>query len=149
VTEDGEARGLARSASHQNAKDDYRLFDTVLLDAVGTPAPRPGSEYRMVLRGRAGAAYQAATALSNPGIPLGDGRAVPLGLDNLAVVSATNLLPGLSKSYRGTLDGNGDGRISIALPNLPALTDVTGRPTARGRLVAKHHSCSRSYPEER
>lgn len=105
--------------------DDFRLFDAVLLDALGTPPPRPGNEYRMVLRGRPGAAYQAATSLSNAGIPLGDGRAVPLGLDAILLMSATNVVPGLFKNYSGRLDGNGDGRISIALPGLPALTGVT------------------------
>jgi len=105
--------------------DNYRLYDAVILDDAATPAPKPGNEYKMVLRGFPGATYQAATALSNAGIPIGGGRVIPLGVDSMLFASATNVLPTLFKNYLGNLDGKGDGAISIALPNLPALTGVT------------------------
>jgi len=96
------------------------------IDDLAT-APVSDSRYPYrALRDRC-ATFHAAVFSSEPnaGIPLGDGRTNPLGPDNLLLASATNVLPGLFRNYQGKLDGNGDGRISIALPKISALTGVT------------------------
>jgi len=105
--------------------DDFELFDAILMDDSASLPPEPGNEIKFVLRGFPNAPYQAATALSTPGIVLPDGRIVPLALDDIFKASATNVLPGLFKNFRGTLDGTGDGAVSIALPNIPGLKGIT------------------------
>jgi len=105
--------------------DDFMLYDGVLLDDVASNPPNPGNEIKFVMRGFPVAQYVAASSLGNVGIPLPDGRIVPLAPDGMFFASAQNLLPTLFKNYQGVMDGNGDAGCSIDLPNIPALVGVT------------------------
>ena len=105
--------------------DDFRLFDAVMLNATTSPKPQPGATLEFVLRGKAGAGYQAATSTGNSGIPLPDGRVIPLAADQLFFVSASGVLPGIFVNYSNFLDINGDSTIKLALPNVPALVGIT------------------------
>ena len=105
--------------------DNFKVYDGVILEQPTAPPPTPGSEHKMVIRGRPGAGYQAATALGNAGIVLPSGSVIPLTVDHLMLASATNVLPTLFRNYRGFLDINGDATIGLAIPNLPVLKGVT------------------------
>ncbi len=101
--------------------DDFKLWDGVCLGKVGNPKPTPGTSMNYVLRGWPNAAFQAAIALGNTGIVLPDGRIIPLVADGLFFASMLGVFPGFS----GTLDGNGDGTITVPIPNIPALVGIT------------------------
>jgi len=105
--------------------DDFRLFDAVMLNATTSPKPQPGATLEFALRGKAGAGYQAATSLGNTGIPLPDGRVIPLAADQLFFVSASGILPGTFVNYANFLDINGDSTVKIVLPHVPALVGIT------------------------
>jgi len=105
--------------------DDFMLFDGVILDDTASLPPKPGNEIRFVMRGFPNAQYVAASSLGNVGIPLPDGRIIPLAPDSMFLATAQNFLPTLFKNYRGSMDGNGDAACSIDLPNLPALVGIT------------------------
>ena len=101
--------------------DDFVYFDAVIIDDPASPTPSPGNEVIFKIHGFMNGPFQAATALTHSGIPLYDGRIVPLGHDNVFLTSVTNALPMIFKNYNGILDSNGDAAIRLALPNLPAL----------------------------
>jgi len=105
--------------------DDFNLYDGVMLNDTASPRPQPGATLTFVMRGFPNAQYVAASSLGKVGIPLPDGRVVPLGPDGMFFASAQNLLPTLFRKYQGSMDGNGDASCSIALPKNPALVGVT------------------------
>ena len=106
--------------------DEYKAYNSVILEETSsTPMPNPGAEYKMVIRGAPGDGYQAAASLGTSGVVLPNGYVLPLAADSLLFASASNVLPGLFKNFRGFLDINGDATISVAIPNLPALSGLT------------------------
>ena len=105
--------------------DDFVIFDAVMLNSTASPAPQPGSALKFVMRGKAGAAYQAATSFGNSGIVLPDGRVIPLAPDALFFTSVSGFLPSVFANYANFLDINGDGSVKVMLPNLPALVGIT------------------------
>lgn len=60
---------------------------------------------------------------STPGIPLSDGRIIPLAPDNLTIVTAQQPLPPLITNNIGTLDANGEAAVGV---NANPLGTVTG-----------------------
>jgi hypothetical protein len=107
------------------AMDDFLLWDGVIMDDAASPAPKPGVEVKFNLRGFANAPYQAASSLANSGIVLPDGRIIPLAADTLFLTSVINVLPTVFKNYSNVMDGSGNATISLAIPNIPALTGLT------------------------
>jgi hypothetical protein len=105
--------------------DDFEIYDGVILNNTNNPLPQPGATQKFVLRGKASTAYQAATSFGNTGVPLPDGRVIPLTADSLFFLSISGMLPSVFVGYGGTLDGNGDGNIGMILPNIPALVGIT------------------------
>ena len=82
--------------------------------------------------------------LGNAGVPLGDGRKVPLSLDALLITSLGN--PGLGLT--GLTDANGDATTAILLPNDSALIGLrlyagaftfdASRPLQIGDITNEH-----------
>jgi len=105
--------------------DDFILFDGVIVDKPGNPKPTPGSGLLFDLRGTPSKFYQAASSLGNTGIPLFDGRVIPLSADNLFLLSVTNVAPFIFANYSGLLDPSGNGFVKVNLPAIPALVGVT------------------------
>ncbi|MBN2492237.1 MAG: hypothetical protein JXQ29_15430 [Planctomycetes bacterium] len=105
--------------------DDFAFFDGVILDDPTSPAPTPGAEVPLKLRGFPNGPYQAATSLGKSGIVLYDGRIIPLTTDSVLVASVTNTLPMIFKNYRGVCSSSGDATIRIAIPNIPVLKGIT------------------------
>lgn len=58
-----------------------------------------------------------------PGIPVGDGRTVPLHVDGLFLLSLS--APAIFEGFRGSLDGNGQAVARIHLPEEPWLVGFT------------------------
>ena len=96
---------------------------TSVFGRVFTPLGPPsiGARYRLRLRvsAEAGAAYQAALALSaRPGISLPSGR-IPLAADPLFFLSLSGVP--VFQGFSGVLDGSGGATLSVAIPNSRAL----------------------------
>lgn len=107
------------------AVDDFRFYDAVILHDASATKPSIGTEFRMVLRGPAGAPYVAASSFGNYGVVLSSTSAIPLSPDILLAVTARNQLPTIFRGFVGTLDTNGDGRLSIRIPRTGGLVGVT------------------------
>jgi len=105
--------------------DDFDVFDAVMMDDTPIVQPQPNTTIKFVLRGLPNTRFQAASSLGNAGIPLPDGRVIPLTADSLFFFSVSGLAPTLFIGYNGTLDANGDSFVEIALPNITALVGVT------------------------
>ncbi len=92
-----------------------------------TPAPAAGVVSAVIFRSvnDAGAVYIAGAAFSaTPGIPLGDGRVIPLAADPLLQLT---LAPGnpLTAGFAGVLPATGSAAGSLAVPSLPGITGVS------------------------
>jgi len=105
--------------------DDFKVFDGVILDSVSSPKPSPGNTIQFDLRGIPNAPYLAGSSLGNTGIPMGNGRAVPLSADPLLFLSALGRAPSIFAGYAGTLNATGDASLKVALPNASALVGST------------------------
>jgi len=105
--------------------DDYNLFDAVMLDDTPVVKPQLNTTIKFVMRGLPNAKFQAASSLGNAGIPLPDGRVIPLTADSLFYLSISGVLPSIFMGYNGTMDGSGDSFVEVALPNIPSLVGVT------------------------
>jgi hypothetical protein len=90
---------------------------------VASGLSRPGSTVEFSLNSGqdAGLAYVVGSSFGTGPIKLGDGRRINLGPDNLLAVSVANQLPGVFAGYCGVLDGQGQARASIHIPNIPPL----------------------------
>lgn len=105
--------------------DNFKFYNAVLVDATGNPAPQPGASLKFALRGRIGAAYQAASSLGRSGISIGSGRSIPLAVDSLFFLTLSRAAPTIFANYVGFLDINGDGTLQVNLPKASALVGVT------------------------
>jgi hypothetical protein len=103
--------------------DDFKYFNAVARIDPASATPSPGNRVTVQLKGPANKLYQCAASFGNRGFPLDAGRAVPLDLDNLFFLSVQN--PVMFQSFNGRLDGNGDGKASVQIPNVPALSGQT------------------------
>jgi len=84
---------------------------------------RPGQPFDLIVSSpnEPGAAYIAALSLSpGPGIPVGGGRKVYLGLDVLFAYSITNT--GIFSRFQGALNIKGEAFPRVQIPNAPALS---------------------------
>jgi hypothetical protein len=105
--------------------DNFKQFDAVAYGNRGGAQPQPGKTVIVELRGYPGQAYQAATALATSGIGLGPASAIPLQFDGVFFTSLFGLAPVVFQDFTGRLDLGGDGRVSVAIPLLPALVGVS------------------------
>lgn len=71
----------------------------------------------------AGLPYQVGSSLGTGPITIG-GRVVGLNLDDLLVVSVSDLWPTIFQRYRGVIDATGQAQAAIRLPNQQALIGV-------------------------
>lgn len=117
-------QGLIGICGYNGAEmDNYKFFDGVLIqDQAGGP-PAIGTNYRMTftapLVNNVATPWRWAMSFGKTGIPLGDGRSVPLSLDPLFSVT-------LSIGFGGLLDAtNPDGTITLPIPNDPSLIGAT------------------------
>ncbi len=89
-------------------------------------APRIGSTltFDIAEQTNPGNTYVLAMSLSNTGIPLGDGRIIPLGIDLILLLSIQSPLAiGLANSI-GTLPQNGITQATWSIPNVPDLVGL-------------------------
>ena len=110
--------------THNGGNDVFvaRISVTVL---TGGGAPRPGGRVDLALTasGDAGLSYQTGSSLGTGPIPI-DARRLNLGLDDLLRVSVTGLWPTIFSGYPGVLDGQGQARAAIHIPNLAGLIGI-------------------------
>jgi hypothetical protein len=100
--------------------DDFKYFDaTLYLDG----SPSVGNPVNLKGRGTAGLGYVGACSLGHSGIPIGNGRSIPLDFDNLTLLSLT--LPAVFQNFQGTTDANGDFTMTLNTPAVPALAGFT------------------------
>ncbi len=88
-----------------------------IITITATGAPRPGETIIFdiySLRDK-GLPYQVATSTTSGLIRLQQ-RTVPLGLDEILILSVTNTLPDVFESYSGTLDDSGRGQARLHIP---------------------------------
>ena len=94
---------------------------------ASTGAPKIGTTYPLDLSAVAGGGKGYTTALTMTGLSpmLQVGRRfIPLVPDNLFLVTAANLLPGLFQNFQGVLNASGTGQAQVVLPNIAALVGV-------------------------
>ena len=91
-------------------------------------APSPGTTVHMSLQfpGDGGDLYLTAISLSGtcPGIPLPDGRFMPLNLDTATRISVFVDLPAIFQGFQGTLSATNEAAPALAIPALASLSGV-------------------------
>ena len=85
---------------------------------VGTPIV-----FTLTSKKDAGLPYQAASSFGNGPIPI-DTRNLGLSPDTLLFLSIGGILPATFKDYAGILDATGNGKATLNIPNIPALTGL-------------------------
>ena len=105
--------------------DNFALFDAIAYTNRGGSQPQPGKSVFIEMKGVPNGAYVAASALDNPGIPLGPASAIPLAPDGLFFISLQGLAPTVFQDFYGRLSAAGAGRLTVTIPPLPALIGVT------------------------
>ena len=105
--------------------DNFKYYNAVIFDDPASPKPQPGASLKFVLRGKAGAGYQAASSFGRAGIPVGSGWSIPLTADPLFFLTVSGAVPALFSNYASFLDINGDGSVKVHLPGVPALVGIT------------------------
>lgn len=89
--------------------------------------PQIGSPFLLHLTDAAqfGMFYQVGLALSNAnGIPLKGFGKIPLDVDNLLVVSTSNLLPQIFNRFHGQLDNYGEATAQLQIPKILGLVGI-------------------------
>ncbi len=89
-----------------------------------TPAPGTSVHLQLTFPSEGGSAYFAAISLSGgcPGIPLPDGRFLPLNFDAATRASLFGDLPGTFQAFQGFLGAAGEATPALALPGDPLLS---------------------------
>jgi len=117
----GTAAGKIGVNGYQNAiADDLKYFNANLYLA-GTP--QVGMPVNLNGRGTSGFGYVGACSLGHSGIPLGDGRVIPLDLDALLLLSLST--PAIFTNFSGTVDANGNFVMTLNTPPVPQLAGFT------------------------
>jgi hypothetical protein len=117
----GTAAGKIGVAGYQNAiADDLKYFNANLW-LSGTP--QVGMPVNLKGRATSGFGYLGACSLGHSGIPLGDGRVIPLDLDALFLLSLTT--PVIFSNFTGVVDANGDFTMTLNTPAVPELAGFT------------------------
>jgi hypothetical protein len=107
--------------NYQSAKaDDLKHFNAALYLA-GTPTV--GMPVNLNGRATSGYGYLGACSLGHAGIPLADGRIVPLDLDALMLLSLTT--PAIFTNFSGTVDATGNFVMTLNTPPVPQLAGFT------------------------
>ena len=105
--------------------DYFEHFPVASMNSAG--APKIGTTYPLDLSAvvDGGKAYTTALTMSglSPMLQV-NRRFVPLVPDNLFLVTAANLLPGLFQNFQGVLNASGTGQANVVLPNIAALVGV-------------------------
>ena len=93
-----------------------------LFSLVGSGTARPGGTVTLDLNANndPGLFFQLGSSLGTGPIPI-DTRNLGLSPDNLLQISVGGLWPGIFSGYSGTLDGQGQAKASINIPNIPFL----------------------------
>ncbi len=106
------------------------LLGSLPVDPVGTPILGQPFAFDLDFPARPNQTYLAAISLaSNPGLALGDGRKVPLQVDDLFLLSLAAPAP-LFSMFSGTLDALGRAQCQIVLPNEPLLSGFSFQASA-------------------
>ena len=102
----------------------------------------------MISANEPGVAYQLASSLTAGAIPV-DYRSVGLGLDVVASISISGLVPSVFEGYAGTLDAQGKASAKLRLPVIPQLVGqqvltafVTLDATVRSGVRTISNTCS-------
>ena len=90
---------------------------------LGSGSAGPGTMVALVLDSEndAGLNYLAGSSFGTGPIRLGGGRRIDLSQDDLFFISVSNQTPSLFSGYHGVLDGQGQAKAAINIPNIPAL----------------------------
>ncbi len=115
------AAGLVGMCGYQTTEmDDFEYFDAVLVPQAGA-IPQIGTSYGLRIASTTpNVPFLAGLSLGNAGVPLGDGRKIPLSMDALLLTSIGN--PGLGLT--GLTDANGDATTAVPLPNDSSLVGL-------------------------
>jgi hypothetical protein len=128
----GEYRGAAARDSDRALFSNFNsafatLFEGLATFLVATSPARVGQPagYRLSVPGDAGLVYCAAASLATtPGVPLPDGRVLPLQVDGLFLISAC-VNNAFFSAFLGILDNGGVGNLAVNLPAIPGLAGLT------------------------
>jgi hypothetical protein len=101
--------------------DDWKFFNATLYSLL-TVYP-PGATVEYVARGTPNYLYLAGSSFSNAGIPLPNGRAIPLYPDPLLVLSLND--PLTFQEFTGVFDSNGDAKLKVVIPRESELLGIT------------------------
>jgi hypothetical protein len=118
------AAGLVGITGYNAAEmDNYKFYDGVLMQNPAGGPPTIGTSYSMTfsapLVNASPTPWRWALSFGKAGVPLGDGRALPLSLDPLFNVTLGIGVGGVLQS------GSPEGTFAIPLPNDPSLIGVT------------------------
>ncbi len=115
------APGLVGMCAFQTTEmDDFEYFDAVLVPQPGA-VPQIGTSYGLRIASTTpNVPFLAGLSLGNAGVPLGDGRKIPLSVDALLLTSIGNAGLGLT----GLTDANGDATTAVPLPNDASLVGL-------------------------
>jgi len=100
--------------------DDWKYFNATLYSAQTVYGLGATVEY--IARGQPGYLYLAGSSLSNAGIPLPGGKAIPLFPDALLFLSRND--PLTFQNFTGVFDAGGDARLRVAIPVETALLGI-------------------------
>jgi len=127
----GEYRGAASNDSNRALFTNYNssfatLFEGLATFLTSTSPARIGNPagYRLAVPGDGGLVYCAAASFgTSPGIPLPDGRVLPLQVDALFLISAC-ANNAIFSGFIGVLDGNGVANFAVNIPNIMGLVGI-------------------------
>jgi hypothetical protein len=106
-------------------RDAFVAKVALLDDLTASGLPRPGSTITLNLRANEvrGSPYQLGTSLGTGPIPI-DTRRLDLSPDSLLLVAVNDYWPTVFSGYRGVLDGQGQAKAAVNIPNIPALIGI-------------------------
>ncbi|MBK8976714.1 MAG: hypothetical protein IPM29_12415 [Planctomycetes bacterium] len=114
------AGGIGMNGYQTSEMDDFEFFDAVLMPAPGA-VPQIGTSYTLELDSTTpNLPYLGILSGGNSGLPLGDGRKIPLTPDAVFLATAGAGSIGLA----GLTDAGGDATTAIPIPAIPALVGV-------------------------
>jgi hypothetical protein len=117
----GTVAGKIGANGYQSAIADELKYFNANLYLAGTP--NVGLPVNLNGRGTSGYGYVGACSLGHSGIPLGDGRFIPLDFDPLLLLSLST--PAIFSNFSGVVDANGDFVMTLNTPPVPQLAGIT------------------------
>jgi hypothetical protein len=102
--------------------DDLKFFNATLY-LSGTP--QIGTAVKLPGRASPSLGYIGACSFGNSGFPVGGGKSIPLSVDPLLILTATNAVPLFFQNFQGRTDAQGDFTMVLNIPQVPALVGNT------------------------